>query len=116
MTRFFKSKELACPCCGSCLVDKEALERLDKARFIAGLPFIINSAYRCRKHNEEVGGKNTSEHLSGKAFDIKCTDSRTRLIIIDALLKAGFDRIGIAKTYIHADTSNVKDRNVMWLY
>lgn len=117
MARFFKKNELICPCgCGVYNIDAEALERLDKARLIAGLPFIINSACRCSEHNAKVGGKSNSEHLSGKAFDIKCTDSRTRLIIIDALLKAGFNRIGIAKSYIHADTSNIKDQFVMWLY
>ena len=44
-------------------------------------------------------------------------DSRSRFIIISALLSAGFNRIGIASTFIHCDTAEKgKTKNVIWTY
>jgi len=115
----FKDSEFDCKCgCGMGKKDfrPESIDRIFLARRIAGIPFVLNSAIRCAKHNKDVSKiGDTSSHLSG-AFDIKCPDSRSRFIIIDALLKAGFTRIGIAKTFIHADDDPDKDQNVEWLY
>ena len=92
------------------------LSMLDKARYIAGIPFVINSAYRTKEHNLKIGGKPNSSHLKGLAVDISCKDSRSRFIIINALIKAGFNRIGVAKTFIHADIDKSKSNNVIWTY
>jgi len=78
------------------------LEVLDKARELAGVPFKINSGYRCEKHNKEVGSTSRN-HTSGNAADIACTDGPTRFKIVRGLIAAGFKRIGVAKTFIHAD-------------
>ena len=80
------------------------------------IPFIINSAWRSADHNEKVGGKPDSSHLKGLAVDIKVTNSRQRFIILQSLIAAGFNRIGIAKTFIHVDGDNEKDPRVTWLY
>lgn len=116
MARYFKDDEFKCPCCGQNHISTELVEMLDKARFLAGVPFIITSGYRCSEHNQAVNGKSRSAHLAGKAVDISCKDSRTRLIMIDALLRTGFNRIGIGKNFVHADINPVADKNVMWLY
>ena len=92
------------------------LEKLDLAREIADIPFEINSGYRTIKHNKEEGGKLDSSHLKGLAADIKCTDSRSRFIIITALLEVGFTRIGVAKTFIHVDDDQEKSQDVIWTY
>ena len=47
---------------------------------------------------------------------IRCNTSRNRFIVVNSLLKAGFKRVGIAKTFVHADDSGVHDQGVMWLY
>ena len=52
-------------------MDKNFLQKLDRARDVAGVPFIITSAYRCEQHNKNVGGKPNSAHLRGYAVDIK---------------------------------------------
>lgn len=44
--------------------------RLQVVRDLLGKPIHINSGYRTPKHNEEVGGKPNSQHLSGCAADI----------------------------------------------
>lgn len=92
------------------------LEKLDFARTIANIPFIITSGYRCEAHNEAVGGKSNSAHTRGRAADIKATDSRSRFLIVEALLAAGFTRIGVAKTFIHADDDPTLPQEVMWDY
>jgi len=97
-------------------MDEAFLAKLDNARVIADMPFIINSAWRSPKHNKEVGGKPNSSHLKGLAVDIKIENSRQRFIVLQALIAAGFTRIGIAKTFIHVDGDNEKDPRVTWLY
>lgn len=114
--RYFKNEEFNCPCCNEHHIDFDTIDKLISARTYAGIPFVINSGWRCEKHNAEVGGKDTSSHLYGKAIDIKAVGSRNRYLIIYGLIHAGFNRIGIAKTFIHADTDHNKDDKVVWLY
>tara|TARA_R110000803_G_scaffold63443_5_gene124146 strand:- start:9203 stop:9529 length:327 start_codon:yes stop_codon:yes gene_type:complete len=92
------------------------LDKLDQARELANIPFHINSAFRTKEDNDRVGGKHNSSHLWGLAVDIKVTDSRTRFIVLSALISVGFNRIGIADTFIHVDDDNAKDFNVIWTY
>ena len=114
--KYFRYDEFKCPCCGENKTDPKLIDMLDKARELAGVPFIINSGYRCEKHNKEVGGKSNSAHLKGKACDIACADGFSRFAIVNALLKTGFVRIGIAKTFIHVDIDDEKNLMVMWVY
>ena len=97
-------------------MDTEFLAMLDHARHIAGIPFKINSGYRTIEHNQKVGGKPNSSHIVGKAADLAVKGSRQRWIITEALIQAGFNRIGIAKTFIHVDSDDTKDANVIWTY
>lgn len=99
---YFTYDELKCPCCGECKVTEEAFSMLYVARVIAGTRFKINSGYRCLKHNEEEGSTSLN-HPEGVAFDIHCTESWLRIKIIVGLILAGFRRIGLHKTFIHAD-------------
>ena len=108
MSRYFKEIELN--------MNEEFLQRLDEAREYAGIPFIINSAWRSEEDNKRVGGKPNSSHLKGLAVDIKATNSRQRGLILDALRSVGFSRIGIANRFIHVDMDFDKDQDVTWLY
>ena len=94
---------------------KDFLTKLDKARAIADVPFKITSGYRSKETNKRVGGVSTSSHLKGLAADISCKDSSTRQKIVNALIQAGFTRIGIADTFIHCDTDKDK-QDAIWLY
>lgn len=113
---YFKRFEEWCPCCHLGGLVPDFRDKLNHAREIAGVPFVLNSAFRCSAHNAEVGGSETSSHLAGLAVDIKCSDSRTRWIVIDALKQAGFNRIGVGKTFIHVDDDLTKPQGVVWLY
>ncbi len=116
MASHFNKGEFACKCCGVEIIDAAFLLRLDKARKIAGVPFNIESGYRCPVHNAEVGSRPTSSHIKGLAVDIVAIDSRSRFLILAALIKAGFTRIGTGKTFIHVDDDGDKAQNVAWLY
>tara|TARA_R110002072_G_scaffold5165_5_gene34378 strand:- start:1176 stop:1499 length:324 start_codon:yes stop_codon:yes gene_type:complete len=91
------------------------LAKLDEAREYANIPFIINSAYRSPSHPESIKNP-TSSHIKGLAVDIKAKDSITRFKVLDALIAVGFNRIGIAGTFIHVDLDLDKSQNVIWTY
>jgi hypothetical protein len=117
--KYFEEQEFKCRCkysCGKGFADMDAklIERLDVARFIAKVPFFLLSTIRCEQHNEDVGGVDTSAHLSGLAVDIKATTARARYKILYGLIKAGFTRIGVYKTFIHADLDTSKPQEVIW--
>lgn len=119
----FQEHEFACNCgeCGMGFEDMqpEALRRIDHARDLAGVPFVLNRAISCEAYNASLDGySETSSHLTGWAFDIDCNDSFTRFHIIRGLILAGFTRIGIYKstkgTFIHADCDPTKTPYVIW--
>ena len=116
--RYFKPEEFACPCCGegSDKMDQGLLQDLDAGRHMTGIPWVINSAYRCEKHNAEVGGVPGSAHTKGLAVDIAAQGSRQRFMIAQSLLARGLTRIGVAETFVHVDKDTAKDQRVLWLY
>ena len=107
MSRFFKNIEEN--------MNVNFLAKLDEAREYANIPFIINSAYRSPSHPESIKNP-TSSHIKGLAVDIKAKDSITRFKVLDALIAVGFNRIGIAGTFIHVDLDLDKSQNVIWTY
>ena len=107
MSKYFKEIETN--------MSKEFLFVLDEAREIAGIPFVINSAYRSPEHPLSIKNPSSS-HIKGLAVDIKATDSNTRFKIVKALIEVGFNRIGIADTFIHVDLDLDKTQNVIWTY
>ena len=117
-TQYFKTREFDSPDekGSGKMMDENFMKKLLQARILADVAFIVNSAYRTTSHNKKVGGKPNSSHTFGLAVDLKATDSRTRYRILEALIKVGFHRIGIAKTFIHVDDDPLKDPAVTWLY
>lgn len=92
----------------------EFLDRLFVARKDANVPFIFTSGVRTPEHNKSEGGSKDSSHLRGFAADISATSSRHKFIILTALLKAGFTRIGVYSWGLHVDSDPSKDVNVIW--
>ena len=91
------------PSCKLSDMDEFTLWQLDKARDLAGIPFILNSAYRSVSYEKSKGRKGTSSHCKGYAVDLRCKSSHIRLQMVSALINAGFTRIGIYPTFIHVD-------------
>ena len=92
------------------------LNKLAQARKIAAVGFKITSGYRSPAHNEKVGGVPNSSHTLGHAVDIYAPTSRQKYLIINSLLQAGFNRIGVAKNFIHVDDDPSKNEDVIWTY
>ena len=97
------------------------LEMLDLAREKYDKPIKITSGYRTKAYNEGLKKRGykaspNSSHLKGLAVDIHCNNSKARFELVDILLDVGFNRLGIANTFIHADIDKDKPRNLIWTY
>lgn len=118
----FSPDELACKCeypdCPKHGMDGITMGRIQQARTIAGIPFNVNSAWRCLRHNRDVGSKDDSSHREGYALDIEAINMSQRGIIQGALRDVGFNRFGINrfKGFIHVDDDPEKPADVLWLY
>lgn len=103
------------------LMSDELISMLDHARDLAGVPFKITSGYRIeadidRLKKQGYKVSRNSSHLKGLAADIACMGSTDRYNMLDALLKVGFNRIGIADTFIHVDIDPDKPTFMIWTY
>lgn len=106
---YFKPEEFSCKC-GKCQMgfnqmNPSTLTMLNEARCMAGVPFIITSAYRCTAHNIAIGGKSNSAHTRGYAVDIKIRSSSEAMKILKALISVGFNRVGYnsSTNFFHVD-------------
>lgn len=112
VSKNFKVKEFACSD-GSdpIFIDCELVNLLQKIRDYFGKPVVINSAYRTPNHNKSVGGAVYSQHLYGKAVDIRINGVKPKTIstYIDTLIpnKGG---IGTYRTFVHVDVRTTKAR------
>ncbi len=115
----FTYDELICHC-GKCkeyhVLRIELIDKLESARGFYGKPMNINSWCRCTEHNKKVGGVDSSAHVGGWAVDIAVESGRDKFWLFNSLFRAGFSRIGIAKTFIHADCDPSKVKEVIWTY
>jgi hypothetical protein len=91
-------------------------QQLQIARDYFGEPMVFTSGYRCLRVNKAVNGVSTSAHLSGMAVDIKFTSEAHAKKLIEALIKAGFKRIGLGWSFIHVDIDMSKPNPACWLY
>jgi len=126
--RFFKEQEFVCRCCGGLPpFAKENIEALvenvlDPLRERYGKPIVVNSGYRCPKHNKEVGGATNSQHMEGEAADIRPTTNcpnytndlkRLRQLIIES---RNFDQLIVYPTFLHVSWKRRggNRRTVLW--
>jgi zinc D-Ala-D-Ala carboxypeptidase len=118
--KYFKLSEFQCPTLeGDAYMCPLFMARIEEAREIANIPFIINSGYRTKEHNKAVGGVVSSSHTNKpcNAADIRVSNSTERYKILKACLAAGFRRVGIGKGFLHIDTDNTnKSPDVIWCY
>jgi uncharacterized protein YcbK (DUF882 family) len=107
----FKVKEFACKD-GSdpIFIDSELVEILQKIRTHFGKSVKITSAYRTPTHNKSCGGTTYSQHLYGKAADIKISGVAPGKVAkyVETLLPNG--GIGIYNTFVHIDVRSTKSR------
>ncbi|MDR0206046.1 MAG: hypothetical protein LBI45_02150 [Bacteroidales bacterium] len=117
-SKYFTENEfrMASPQCSLQNMSQEFMDKLGRTREIAKIPFIINSAYRTEAHEKKMGRSGNSAHTEGCAADIKALDGRSKYLIVDAAIKAGFNRIGINANFIHLDNSKKLEPCVVFTY
>lgn len=65
-------KEIACKCrCGFAALTWSLLFRWILLRIFVGKVLYVNSGCRCPAHNKAVGGSPKSQHMYGKALDLR---------------------------------------------
>ena len=105
VTKNFKYKEFACPCCGVFRpINPNLIYRLQNLRDKINKPIYITSGIRCRKYNRKIGGYINSPHLTGKAVDIHVRNMSLKDLAIKAK-DVGFTRVGLYPDnhFIHID-------------
>ena len=108
----FKVKEFACTD-GSdpVFIDSELVNVLQKIRAHFGKSVTITSAYRTPTKNKAVGGETYSQHLYGKAADIKVKGVTPQKVAAYAeKLLPGKGGIGTYSTFTHIDVRSTKAR------
>ncbi len=121
----FKVREFACKDgkTDEILIDPDLVAALEQIRTHFGKPVIINSAYRTKDHNAGVGGATKSQHMEGKAADIRIEGVSSDDIFTFA---TGIETLGgIAKEsrFVHIDTrprtidpETKKSKYATWTY
>lgn len=108
----FRVKEFACTD-GSdpIFIDSDLVNVLQKIRTHFGKAVTITSAYRTPPKNKAVGGQTYSQHLYGRAADIKVSGVSPKKVAAyaETLLK-NKGGIGIYSTFTHIDTRATKSR------
>mgnify|MGYP002177337573 FL=1 len=121
MTKNFSIGEFKCKC--GCIMPDEVLynvvklvNQLQTIRDVIKTPIQINSAYRCKTHNQAVNGSESSQHILGKAADIVVRGYNPSLEIyplIEELIKEGLilqGGLGDYPTFTHYDIRKTKAR------
>ena len=119
LTNNFSMDEFECKC--GCIMPEfvkknvqELAENLQVIRDAYGKIDLTNS-YRCKDHNADVGGSVNSQHLKGKAADIKSSDINPEdmAAIVDDLMKCEnfkLGGVGIYNTFTHVDIRGTRAR------
>lgn len=118
MKNYFHPSEFTrcTPPCKKSDMHPDTIARLNRMREIAGIPLVLNCAYRSPAHDRARGRSGTGAHTLGRAVDIRCNADDTRWKIITAAIEAGFTRIGVAGTFVHVDDSPTHAQERFWPY
>lgn len=114
--RYFKESEFknANPSCSLDDMDPYFMKKLDDARSICSVPFIVSSAFRSVEHEIKSGRSGTSSHCKGLAIDLICASGDCRLKMLIALLAVGFRRIGVYSNFLHVDSDTSKPSSIWY--
>lgn len=92
-------------------IDLDLVDVLQKIRDHFGKAVTITSAFRTASHNKRVGGATYSQHLYGKAADIKVTGVAPNVVAeyVETLMP-NTGGIGRYSTFTHVDVRKTKAR------
>lgn len=104
------------PACKQEDLNKALVDRIILAQKMCGEQFVITSGYRSQGYERSKGRKGTSSHCKGLAVDISTVNSHLRFKVVGALILSGFPRLGIGKTFVHADIDETKPHPIVFHY
>ena len=89
--------------------------QLQALRDVLNAPIRINSGYRSPEHNKAVGGSKNSQHVLGKAADIRVKGKTPKQVydIIEGMISAGDmlqGGLGLYDTFVHYDIRKTRSR------
>ena len=112
ISKNFRVREFACKD-GSdpIFIDDELVSVLQQIRDHFGKAVTITSAFRTASHNKKVGGATYSQHLYGKAADIKVSGVAPSVVAdyVETLMP-NTGGIGRYATFTHVDVRKTKSR------
>jgi uncharacterized protein YcbK (DUF882 family) len=124
LSAHFSQSEFNCKCglCDPVKPDAKLIIGLEDLReeiaLLKGheIPIHVNSGYRCKRHNANVGGSPNSQHVLGKAADIHVVGFSARelyklAIKIPAFIEGGIG-VYVDQGFIHLDTGPAR----RWVY
>ena len=93
----------------------ELAKNLQVLRDAIGKSITINSGYRSQKYNAKIGGVKNSQHVKGKASDLRVSGMTPKevALVIEGLIEQGKMKqggIGIYPNFTHYDIRGVKAR------
>lgn len=123
----FAFTELACREKGTCRMDENTMDCLQRLREKYGKPIVITSGYRDPEHSiekakVEKGARNGGAHVWGKAVDVSIRGAEALKFVVLAY-ECGFSGVGISQRgenrFVHIDTMEPLDnapRPHIWSY
>lgn len=117
--KYFKAEEVEG-------LNEEFVAKLDQARHLAGIPFVITSGFRTLPENESLvasGAAPHSSHLQGLAVDLRVQNDHEVYLILSSGIAVGITRYGIytnannKPTHVHLDVSkdDLHVSEVIWM-
>lgn len=92
-------------------MDSELLTKLEELRYRLGnKPITITSGYRTPSHNKKVGGASNSQHLYGRAADIKVKGVSASVVYREADKLFNNGGVGKYPTFTHVDVRGYRAR------
>ena len=115
ITKNFHMDEFRCKCCGEYRASDALLILLQAVREYFGVPVIVNSGYRCKTHNAEVGGELGSRHMKGDAADIMVVGIPSMLVY--EFIDENFGNlVGLAVINERANHVDTRGFRARWTY
>ena len=116
LSKDFYRYEFACRCgCGFDTPDPALVYALQFIRDVIGKPVHVDSGCRCAKHNADEGGAEKSQHVTGKAADIRVNGMSSRDLYAVASTAPNLRAFGVSDQggFVHVDT---RDQPAKWCY
>jgi uncharacterized protein YcbK (DUF882 family) len=118
LSTHFSSWEFDCKCkytaCTNTKIEELLIESLEALRVLTG-PLVITSGFRCQAYNFAIGGVGGSQHMVGKASDLKSQGRGGQALakLADSINPFHNGGIGTASDWIHVD---IRDGKARWTY